>query len=208
MELFFSPLACSLASRVLIREARLPVQAVPVALRTRRTADGRDFGAIAPQGQVPVLRFDDGRLLTENIAVLQLLSDMAPQAGYLPPRDTAEGLRALQWLSFTATEVHKLCLYPIFQPTAPDAVKAWCRSLLPGRLAHAAAQLEHSPWLAGAQFGAADAYFGWALLLAQQAGVDPQAQPRLRAYWRALTARPAFAETLDEELALYQQQAA
>lgn len=208
MELFFSPLACSLASRVLIREAGLPVQGVPVSLRTHRTADGQDFRAIAPQGQVPVLRFADGRLLTENIAVLEHLAGLAPQAGLLPPRHTPDGQAALQWMSFTATEVHKLCLYPIFQREAPDAVKAWCRSLLPQRLAHAAARLDASPWLAGAHFSAVDAYFGWALVLARQAGVDPARHPSLQAYWQALTSRPAFAETLEEEFDLYRTQAA
>ncbi|WP_395702865.1 glutathione S-transferase N-terminal domain-containing protein [Aquabacterium sp.] len=208
MQLFFSPLACSLASRVLIREAHLPIDCVPVSLPRRRSADGQDFLAINPLGQVPALRFDDGRVLTENIAILQQLADLAPQAGYLPPRDTPEGQAALQWLSFTATEVHKLCLYPVFQREAPDAVKAWCRGLLPQRLAHAATRLAATPWLAGDAFGVADAYFGWALMLAQQAGVDLATQPALQRYWQALLARPAFAATLGEEQALYRQQAA
>lgn len=206
MQLFFSPLACSLACRVLIREARLPVEGVQVSLPRRRTSDGRDFLAITPQGQVPVLRFDDGRLLSENLVILQQLADLAPQAGYLPPRDTPEGQATRQWLSFTATEVHKLCLYPIFQREAPDAVKAWCRGLLPARLGFAAARLDQARWLAGDAFSAADAYFGWALVLAQHAGVDLAAQPALQRYWQALLARPAFVETLTEEQALYRQQ--
>jgi len=53
MDYFFSPLACSLAGRVLIREHKLDIQQVPVSLQRKTTASGQAFHGIAPQGQVP-----------------------------------------------------------------------------------------------------------------------------------------------------------
>lgn len=201
MDFFFSPLACSLAGRVLIREHSLDIQQIPVSLQRKTTGNGQDFRDISPQGLVPVLRFDDGRVLTENIAILQVLADMAPNSGLLPRRDTPAGQATLQWLGFVATELHKLCLYPIFQAESPDAAKAWSRSLLPGRLSVAARQLAQTPWLAGENFTMVDSYFGWVLMLSQHAGIA--LEPVLQAAWQRLLARPAFAECLAEEQSMY-----
>ncbi len=203
MDFFFAPLACSMAGHVLIREAGLPINLRRVALAPKQTAEGTDYHEIAPLGQVPVLRFDDGRVLTENSVVLQVLAGLAPERGYLPPRDSAEGLATLEWLSFSATEMHKLCLYPMFQRNAPDAVKAWSRAQLPPRLALAARRLEGRPWLAGEAFTIADAHFGWALALCRMAKVDEARAGALAGYWERLMARPAFAACLEEEKALY-----
>ena len=78
MQLYFSPFACSLASHITAREAGLDISLISVALATKRTADGEDFLAIAPKGQVPALRLDEGTVLTEGPAVLQYLADAAP----------------------------------------------------------------------------------------------------------------------------------
>ncbi len=207
MDYFFSPLACSMAGRVLILEAGLPVAMHPVSLQRKQTAGGEDFHAVSALGQVPVLRLDDGRRLTENIAVLHVLADLAPSHAYLPARDTATGQAALQWLAFSATEVHKLCLYPMFTRQSPEAVKDWSRAQLPRRLAVAARQLDDTPWLAGDAFTAADAHFGWALALCRLARVDGAGEGSLARYWGQLQSRPAFAACLEEERSLYDRHA-
>ena len=46
--------------------------------RAKRVEDGSDFLAVNPMGQVPVLRTDDGELLTENPVVLQYVADQYP----------------------------------------------------------------------------------------------------------------------------------
>lgn len=199
MEFFFAPMACSLAGRVLIREAGLDPRCVSVSLTTKQTEDGRAFAEISAPAQVPVLVLGDGRVLRENMVVLTHLARLQPGSTLLPPPGTPAEQSALEWLAFTATEVHKLCLYPIFQPGAPDAVKDWALALLPGRLAMAARALQRQPWLNGEHFGAPDAYFGWALSLAQFLGIRLDTLPPLDAYWGRLMQRPAFAQTLQEE---------
>jgi glutathione S-transferase len=196
-------MACSLAGHMLILEAELPVQCVPVSLRSGDCADGTRLQALSTKSLVPVLRLSDGRLLTENLAVLSALADMAPERGYLHSRQTDAGLSALEWLSFTATEIHKLCLYPIFQKSAPDEAKRWSRGLLADRLTIASDRLQEHPWLAGESFTVADAYFGWALLLCPHAGVELTAHASLQAYWQRLLQRPAFARVVAEEQRLY-----
>jgi glutathione S-transferase len=75
MNLYFAPLACSLATRIALYEAGAEAQYTCVDMKTKRLADGSDFFDINPMGQVVVLRTDDGVLLTENAAVLQYVAD-------------------------------------------------------------------------------------------------------------------------------------
>ena len=70
MQLYYSPLACSLAAHMVCREAGLDFTLHRSELVTKRVEDGRDLRAVNPMGQVPTLVTDDGRVLTENSAVL------------------------------------------------------------------------------------------------------------------------------------------
>ena len=81
MRLYYSPLACSFAAHVACREADLEVELVRVDLPTKRTALGTDLCSENPMGQVPTLILDDGRILTENVAVLCYLGERAQVGG-------------------------------------------------------------------------------------------------------------------------------
>src|ERR1700694_5098424 len=49
-----------------------------VDLKTHKLENGRSFTEINPKGYVPALQFDDGEVLTENIAILSLIADRYP----------------------------------------------------------------------------------------------------------------------------------
>jgi glutathione S-transferase len=68
-----------------------------------------------------------------------------------------------------------------------------------------ASHLEARPWLLGERFSVADSNFGCTLLLVQNIGIDFASLPALQRYGLALMAPPAFAATVDEELAQYRQ---
>ena len=84
MDLYFSPMACSLASRIALYEAGGEVRFIEVDPKTKRTLDGADYLKIYPLGLVPLLRLDDGSLLSENAAILQYIAGRYPQAGLAP----------------------------------------------------------------------------------------------------------------------------
>ena len=84
MEVFTSPMACSLASHITVLEAGLPARITYVDTKAKKTADGRDYRAIAPNGYVPCVALDDGRVLNENPSVLQYLADRKPESGLAP----------------------------------------------------------------------------------------------------------------------------
>jgi hypothetical protein len=82
MDLYFSPLACSLATRIALYEAGADAGYLEVDPKTKIVqSDGSDFRNINPLGLVPTLRTDDGLVLTENAAILQYVADRFPQAG-------------------------------------------------------------------------------------------------------------------------------
>src|SRR5437868_6598020 len=104
MKLYLTPGACSLADHIALHEAGLDFDRVKVDLEAKRTEDGRDYSQINPKGYVPALEFDDGEVLTENIAVLSFIADRAPQ---LTPEVRLGHWRLLEMLAFISTEIHK-----------------------------------------------------------------------------------------------------
>lgn len=206
MELFFSPMACSLASRIALYEAGAEAQYTQVDPRSKRTGDGRDYWQINPMGQVPALMTDEGWLLTENAAVLQHLAEQLPAAGLLPEgRD--ERARVRQWLCFVGTELHKAVFVPLLDPLAPAEVKAYAHEKAALRLGVLEAHLAVHEHLVGA-YGIADAYLATVLNWAPYAGVDLAPWPAVKAYHQRLLKREAVARATREEFALYREEQA
>src|SRR5579864_1069587 len=104
MKLYLSPGACSLADHIALHEAGLDFDRIKVDLKAKRTEDGRDYSQINPKGYVPALEFDDGEVLTENIAILSVAADKAPA---LTPAGQFGRFRLLEMLAFISTEIHK-----------------------------------------------------------------------------------------------------
>src|SRR5260370_3826875 len=76
MDLYFSPLACSLATRIALYEAGAEANYLEVDPRTKVVQnDGSDFFEAKPLPLVPTLRPHDGLVLNRNPAVLQSVAE-------------------------------------------------------------------------------------------------------------------------------------
>ncbi|HLI14185.1 MAG TPA: glutathione binding-like protein [Alphaproteobacteria bacterium] len=206
MELYFAPLACSMATRIALYEAGAVADYHYVDLKAKRVEDGTDFLAVNPMGQVPVLRLDTGELLTENPAVLQYVADRYPEAGLAP----ASGLpryRLQQWLNFITSELHKRVFTPLLDSKSPEGAKAYAREKAPPRFAHLAAHLDGREFLLD-RFTVADAYLVTVLNWARPSGLDLSSWPAVLAYFRRMQERPSVAKAFAEELALYKEEQA
>src|SRR5262249_38707385 len=122
MDLYFSPLACSMATRIALYEAGAPANFRQVDNKAKRMDDGTDFLSINPMGQVPVLRTDSGEMLTENPVVLQYVADQYPESG-LAPQSGMPRYRLQQWLGFITSELHKVVFIPLLDPRSVEGAK-------------------------------------------------------------------------------------
>src|SRR5271165_766539 len=127
MDLFFSPLACSMSARIALAEAGAAAHFIEVDPDAKRMlATGEDYRTVNPLGYVPALRLDDGTVLTENSAILQYIADEFPAAGLAPPEsDRLARAKLRQWLSFISSELHKGLMTPLLGRETPTEVKAW-----------------------------------------------------------------------------------
>lgn len=201
MKLYFSPLACSLSSRIALYEAGAEASYVEVDPNTKRTEDGVDYRAIHPLGLVPALEIEGGELVTENAAILQLIAARYPEAE-LAPRDPLGRARLQQWLSFIGTELHKMVYMPLFEKAAPAEVKAHALSMADARLGWVAARLAGRDFLLD-RFSVADAYLFTVLNWSQVTPIDLKAWPALPEYHARLLQRPSVARAFAEERARY-----
>jgi len=201
MELYFAPLACSLATRIALYEAGAEAEFTRVDTKTKRVADGSDFFAVNAMGQVPVLRTDDGALLTENPAVLQYVADRYPLSG-LAPQGGFERYGLQQWLNFITSELHKVVFIPLLDPKAPEGAKSFAREKAGPRLAYLNDYLEDKDYLLD-RFTVADAYLVTVLNWTKFSGIDLASYPAIDAYVRRLQQRPSVARAFADELDIY-----
>ncbi|HEY8615490.1 glutathione binding-like protein [Phenylobacterium sp.] len=198
MDLYFSPLACSLASRIVIYEAGAEANFHRVDTKAGRTAGGADYRRINPKGLVPALRTDEGEVLTENAAILTYLGD---RLGLNP--EGFERYRLASWLSFIGSELHKFVFTPLLSPKFDAAAKALALEAAAERFAYLDDELAGREHLLD-RFTVADAYLAVVLNWAQAVKLDLARWPNVVAYRDRVRARPAVARALGEEFALYQ----
>lgn len=202
MDLYFSPMACSLASRMVSYEVDADLRFIEVDPKTKRTLGGENYLDIYPLGLVPALRVDDGTLLTENAAILQYLAARFPSANLVPTGDL-ERARLQQWLCFIGTELHKAMFIPLFDMKAPEGTK-------PHTLAKSRSRLDFlNGYLSGREFlldgfSVADAYLCTVLNWTKPTQIDLAPWPAIKEYHRRIAARPGVARAISEEYALYE----
>jgi glutathione S-transferase len=157
MDLYFTPMACSMATRISLYEAGADAGFLEVNPKTNRELrDNSDFKAVNPLGTVPVLRTDDGVILTENAAILQYVAERFPDAN-ISAKPGLERSRLQQWLCFIGTELHKGLFVTLLDPKAPADAKAYVTQKHLSRLDHVNKHLEGREHLLD-HFSVADAY--------------------------------------------------
>lgn len=204
MDLYYSPLACSISTRIAVYEAGAEdkVRLNRVNTKTQTTADGADYRQINPKGLVPSVRTAEGEVLTENAAVLQYLADSFPESGLAPPPGAADRYRLQQWLSFVGTELHKSVFNPLLSQKANEGAKAFAREGAHERLSYLNDHLTGRDYLLDG-FTVADAYLTAVLNWAQFVNIDLAPYPAIVAYRERVAARPAVARALKEEFELF-----
>jgi len=156
---------------------------------------GAEFQSLNPLRQVPVLVTDDGRTITQSMAIIGYLEEQFPAPPLLP---------ADAWLRARARQLGEMVnsgTQPLQNLTVLDRVQAsggdrneWARHFIARGLAalEAAAQETAGSFLVGDAVSIADAYLVPQLYNARRFTVDLAAFPTLVRIESACAALPAF----------------
>ena len=66
---------------------------------------------VNPLGQVPTLVLPDGGIMTESLAMVHYMNDLAPQAKLVPPAKSPERARFLRWSTFLVAAIYPTYTY-------------------------------------------------------------------------------------------------
>ncbi len=163
MTLYWSPRAASEAAMAALNEtgAEYRTEKINVAAGEHKSAD---YLKINPNGLVPALELDDGRVMFETAAMVLYLAERYPEAGLAPSPDGAQRAPYYQWLLFLAGTIQPACkryYWPHrFSTDAGDAEKVKAKAVV-DLLAHwkiVDDALKGRDWMAGEDFSAVDIY--------------------------------------------------
>ena len=202
MKLYVASGTCSLFPHILAHEAGIPLalERVDLASSPRRTETGADYLAISPNGYVPALEMDGGEVLTEGVAIAQYLLDQRPDSGLLPPTGTFARYKALSWLTFVSSELHKAYSPWLFHAEVGDVAQDTARRRIAQRLAFVERHLQESgPYLMGDHFTAPDAYLFTIVGWSSYAKVDLSPFAALRRFMAQVGSRPSVRNALKAE---------
>ncbi len=189
MKLYYAPGACSLAVHIALREIGATFEGVAVDLARHVTADGTSYHDISPRGYVPLLQLDDGSRHTEVASLLQYVADLDPTQALIGLAGSDRRLMVVEWLSFVATELHKVFSPWLWHKETADSTRRAVKDKLAERFVELDALLSRQAFLAG-EFSVADAYaftiVNWANFLA----IPLTPYPHLQAYLERVAQRP------------------
>jgi glutathione S-transferase len=196
MKLYYHPWACSLAPVIVAAEAGIALDLVYVDILSEphTLLDGTLYSTVNARHYVPLLVRENGEPLTEVAAILQYLA--RPARGRLAPLPTApEHVELQQWLTFVATELHKMYSPWLFHPEVGEAAQEFSRGKISNRYAFVEHHLAGRDYLLGT-FTIADAYLFVTVNWAAAANTPLEDFPNIRAWFERMNARPAIKEAL------------
>ncbi|MFP5389990.1 MAG: glutathione S-transferase family protein [Gammaproteobacteria bacterium] len=175
----------------------------------RDECDTPAYRAKQPFGQMPV--YQDAQVtLFESGAILHYIAQDCPA---LMPDDRAGRAHTLSWL-FASVNSFEQDLMGVIALDHQPKDAAWVAERRPAleealhkRLASVEAWLQERDYLVEERFTVADILLAWELKLVDAVGALAP-YPRLSAYYRRCTARPAYAKALADHVAVCQQAAA
>ena len=200
MELFFSPMASSLASRITSYESGIHLDFIEVDPVTKRTSGGSNYLELSPLGLLPALRLHDGFLLTEGYAILQHLAASSTTSNLAPLNDLDLD-RLHRWLHMVGTELHQALSVSRNDKERAGGTATHTRNFVVASLDVLNEQLTEKPFLLD-RFSVADAYLCSLLHRTAPTRIDLSPWAAIEAYCNRLAKRPSVSRAIAEELAL------
>lgn len=198
MKLFYSPGACSLSPHIVALELGLDLELVKVDLKSGKTEKGEIYKDIVSKGFVPALLLDDGKCLTEGVAIVQYLASLKPEAKLVPAQGTFAFFQCVEMLNFISTEIHK-GLGAFWNEKLVAVAKPILLEKLTKNLKVVETILSNNKFLLGDSFTVCDAYLFTVLSWAKPLQIDLSSFPKIGAYLNLLSSKPCIVKALQAE---------
>jgi glutathione S-transferase len=198
MKLYYSPGACSLAINIALHEAGIAFDLERVDNKAKVTKGGENFWDVNPKGVVPVLKLDDGASMTEALALLLYVAGLKPEAALMPKAGSMDYYRALEWLTFIATEIHKQ-FTPLFKDNTPGDYRVIAKKNVLDAFKHVDEALAGRQWLVGDRYSVADIYLFVVSHWARFQEIDIAQWPNINELRTRIRARAPVQEAMKAE---------
>jgi maleylpyruvate isomerase len=189
--------------RIALNLKGLDYEYVPVNL-LERAHKSPDYLALNPAGLVPALQLDDGRCLTQSLAIINYLDAEYPEPALLPA-DSFERARVQSMANTVACEIHPLNNMGVlnYLKEAFDAdqgqLNQWIHNWLDRGFSTLEAEIAASPYCHGKTLTLADVLLVPMVFNALRFEYPlRERQPRVFAVWEACNALAPFAEARPE----------
>ena len=203
LTLYFAPGSCALASLIALEESGLAYEA-----RRLNLANGDqrqpEYLAINPKGRVPALVTDRG-VITENIAIMTYIAQIAPAAKLAALDDPFEFAQLQSFNSYIASTVHINHSHKGrgYRWTDDAAAIESMKAKVPQTMAESFALIEDKmlkgPWVMGEHYTIADGYLFTMENWLPGDGVDRDRFAKVSAHYARMLARPAVQKALAVE---------
>ena len=200
LKLYYLPGACSLVPHVALEWAKAEYEAQEA---TRELIKSPEYLALNPQGAVPLLQEGDW-VLSQNVAILDYLNQLYPQAALFGRGDAKHLAKSRQWLAFVNADIHPnfSMLFGTARYLDDEAGQAQLRQKVAGillrRLAQPNAVLAEQDYLNG-EITIADVYLYVTLRWAKALSIDLSSLPALEGFCQRVESNAGVQSALKQQ---------
>ncbi|MBI3716709.1 MAG: glutathione S-transferase family protein [Betaproteobacteria bacterium] len=157
--------------------------------------------AVHPLGKAPVIR-DGDTVLAESGAIVEYLVHRHGGGRLALPPDHPDYSRYLYWLHFAEGSLMSLMLIALVLSRIPEATASPVTVRISDRvkamMAYVESEFGNGPWIAGAEFTAADVMMAFPFTtMSRFLKVDMAPYPKINAYAERIAARPAYRKAME-----------
>jgi len=204
--LYIANNTCSQAAMIIAHEVgeKVTIRHVDVKTHLFKETNGKydpanDYYKVNPKGYVSFLVLPTGETLSETLAVTTYLADLKPELKLVPAQGSFARYKALEDLTFVATEIHQKYI-PVFREFVHEDAKQQFREILVHNFSAFDERLKDGrKYIYGDTFATLDAYVFAVYHWSFRTGVDLSNLTNLKAFIERVKERKSVKEALEEE---------
>jgi len=180
--------------RLLLTQLGIPFERIELDIRKGETRTP-EFLHKFPNGRIPAIEFDDGKLLFESNAIISYFAEDTP----FMPIDRFQRAQVLQWLFFEQYSHEPYIAsvrYLVMHPEVADPRRAIVDTMMRPRgydaLAVMEGHLKSREWFVGERYSVADIALYAYTHVADEGGFDLAGYPAIRAWLERVKSQPRY----------------